>query len=623
MADRPHPSSIAGGPRRSSLPEGNAEMDEHAIRALADDVKRGHLSRRRFIQTLAGFGVTAPMAAQVLTQAGVAQAQPRTSGPTPTRRGGGGPVRMLYWAAPTILNPHLALAPKDLEASQLFYEPLADIDTDGNVVPVLAQETPSVANGGVAADGSWVQWRLKRGVTWHDGRPFTADDVVFTWQYAADTATAATSIGSYRDIDRVEREDDHTVKVVFKRPVPFWADAFCTAAGFVLPKHVFEPYRGGRSREAPANLKPVGTGPYRYVDFKPGDVVQAEINPGYHVPNRPFFDAVELKGGGDPVSAARAVLQTAQYDYAWGINMEDEILRRLKEGGKGRVVIGRTTNIDYIQVNQADPWQEVDGERASIKTTHPFLTDPAVRSALAVLVDRAGIRNELWGAQGDVTANFLNRAPFASPNMRWEFSVDKASALLDGAGWKRGADGIRIKDGKRLKLLFQTVNQPIRQKMQQVVKQACNRAGIECELKAVVGSVFFSSDPGNADTESHFYADLQLSPKILRQPDPQAFMRCFCSWEVAQKANKWAGVNVTRYRSDEYDRLWRAAEGEMDAARRAAMFIRMNDLVVQNGVVIPVIIRHATFATATSLRGFDFSPFSGPLWRLVYWTREA
>jgi peptide/nickel transport system substrate-binding protein len=195
--------------------------------------------------------------------------------------------------------------------------------------------------------------------------------------------------------------------------------------------------------------------------------------------------------------------------------------------------------------------------------------------------------------------------------------------MLDAGGWKRGPDGIRVKDGKRLKLLFQTVNQPIRQKMQQVVKQACSRAGIECELKAVVGSVFFGSDPGNVDTESHFYADLQLSPKILRQPDPQAFMRAFCSWEVAQKANKWAGVNVTRYRSDEYDRLWRAAEGEMDPVKRAALFIRMNDLVVQNVVVIPVVIRHAVFATATSIRGFDFSPFSGPLWRLVYWTREG
>jgi peptide/nickel transport system substrate-binding protein len=598
-------------------------MDERAIRELVDDVKGGRLSRRRFVQTLVGFGVTAPMAAQILSAAGVAQAQPKPSGPAPTRRGGGGPVRMLYWAAPTILNPHLAIAPKDLEASQLFYEPLADIDTDGNVVPVLAQETPSVANGGVAPDGTWVQWRLKRGVTWHDGRPFTADDVVFTWQYAADTASATTSTGSYRDIDRVERVDDHTVKIVFRRPVPFWADAFCSAAGFVLPKHVFEPYRGGRSREAPANLRPVGTGPYRYVDFKPGDVVQAEINPAYHVANRPFFDTVELKGGGDPVSAARAVLQTGQYDYGWGLNMEDEILRRLEEGGKGRVVIGRTTNIDYIQVNQADPWRDVDGERASIKTTHPFLTDPAVRSALALLVDRAGIQSEIWGRQGDTTGNFLNRRPFASPNTRWEFSVDKANALLDAGGWKRGPDGIRVKDGKRLKLLFQTVNQPIRQKMQQVVKQACSRAGIECELKAVVGSVFFGSDPGNVDTESHFYADLQLSPKILRQPDPQAFMRAFCSWEVAQKANKWAGVNVTRYRSDEYDRLWRGAEGEMDPVKRAAMFMRMNDLVVQNVVVIPVVIRHAVFATATSIRGFDFSPFSGPLWRLVYWTREA
>jgi peptide/nickel transport system substrate-binding protein len=598
-------------------------MDEHAIRELIGDVKRGRLSRRRFVQTLVGFGLTAPMAAQILTHAGVAQAQPKASGAAPTRRGGGGAVRMLYWAAPTILNPHLAIAPKDLEASQLFYEPLADIDTDGNVVPVLAAETPSVANGGVAPDGTWVQWRLKRGVAWHDGRPFTADDVVFTWQYAADTASATTSTGSYRDIDRVERVDDHTAKIVFKRPVPFWADAFCSAAGFVLPKHVFESYRGGRSREAPANLRPVGTGPYRYVDFKPGDVLRAEINPAYHVPNRPFFDTVELKGGGDPVSAARAVLQTGQYDYGWGLNMEDEILRRLEDGGKGRVVIGRTTNLDYLQLNQADPWRDVDGERASIKTTHPFLTDPAVRSALALLVDRAAIQSEIWGRQGDTTGNFLNRRPFASPNMRWEFNPDKASALLDAGGWKRGADGVRVKDGKRLKLLFQTVNQPIRQKMQQVVKQACGRAGIECELKAVVGSVFFSSDPGNVDTESHFYADMQLSPKILRQPDPQAFMRAFCSWEVAQKANKWAGVNVSRWRNDEYDRLWRAAEGEMDPVKRAAMFIRMNDLVVQNVVVIPVIIRHAVFATSNAIRGFDFSPFSGPLWRLVYWTREA
>src|SRR6185369_8345920 len=155
---------------------------------------------------------------------------------------------------------------------------------------------------------------------------------------------------------------------------------------------------------------------------------------------------VEFKGGGDPVSAARAVLQTGEYDYGWGLNMEDEILRRLEDGSKGRVVIGRTTNIDYLQLNQADPWRDVDGERASIKTTHPFLTDPAVHSALALLVDRAAIQGEIWGRQGETTGNFLNRRPFASPNTRWEFNPDRANAVLDAAGWKRGADGIRAKD---------------------------------------------------------------------------------------------------------------------------------------------------------------------------------
>ena len=520
-------------------------MDEHAIRELVADVKTERLPRRRFLHTMLRAGLMMPMAANLLSAAGVSDAQPRTAPAAPTRRGGGGQVRMLYWAAPTLLNPHLAVAPKDFESSQLFYEPLADIDTDGTIVPVLATETPSFANGAVARDGTSVVWRLKRGVTWHDRHPFTADDVIFTWQYAVDPATAAISAGSYQGIDRVDRLDDHTVKVVFKRPTPYWADAFCSAAGMVLPRHVFEPFRGSRSREAAANLKPVGTGPYRFVDFKPGDVLHAEINGMYHVPNRPFFDTVEMKGGGDPVSAARAVLQTGEYDYAWGVQMEHEILQRLEQSAKGRFVIGRTANVEYIQLNQTDPWREIDGERASLKTTHPFLTDPAVRSAFGLLVDRASIQKDVWGRQADATANFMNRPPYVSPNTRWEFSIDKANTILDGAGWKRGADGIRAKDSVRLKVLFQTVNQPIRQKMQSIIKQACVRAGVECELRSVVGSVYFSSDPGNVDTESHFYADLELSGKILRQPDPQAFMRAFCSWEVAQKANKWSGANLT------------------------------------------------------------------------------
>jgi peptide/nickel transport system substrate-binding protein len=103
-------------------------MDEHTIRELVAEVKRGRLSRRQFLRSMAAVGVTASLGAEILSAAGIADAQPREATMAPARRGGGGPVRMLYWAAPTLLNPHLAVAPKDYESSQLFYEPLADIN---------------------------------------------------------------------------------------------------------------------------------------------------------------------------------------------------------------------------------------------------------------------------------------------------------------------------------------------------------------------------------------------------------------------------------------------------------------------------------------------------------------
>ena len=567
---------------------------------------------------MVGAGLTAPLAARLLPPT-AAHAQTRAAF-TPTRRGGGGPLRVLWWQAPTLLNPHFATGTKDQDAARIFYEPLAAFDPDGNVVPVLAAQLPSVDNGGLARDGTWVIWNLKKGVVWHDGKPFTADDVVFNWEYAADPATAAWTLASYREIERVDKLDAHTVKVVFKRPTPFWADAFCGARGMLIPKHVFEPFKGAKSREAPANLRPVGTGAYRFVEFKPGDTVRGELNPTYHVSNRPFFDAIEMKGGGDAASAARAVLQTGEYDYAWNLQVEDDILRRLEQGGKGRVVAWPTGNPEHIQLNNADPWREVDGERASTRTTHPTLSDPAVRAALNVLVDRGSIQEEIYGRGGQTSANFLNSpSRFYSKNTRWEFSVDRATQILDAAGWRRGADGIRAKDGKRLRLVYQTsINAP-RQKTQAIVKQACARAGIELELKSVVASVFFSSDAANPDTYAHFYADLQMYNVGMNAPDPQVFMAQFTSWEIASRENKWAGRNITRFRNDEYDRLWRAAETEMDPVKRAALFIRMNDLVIQNVVVIPVIWRNGVGAANARLQGMDFNGWDTNMWRLPYW----
>jgi len=329
-------------------------MDDHGIRELLGEVRRGRLTRRAFVQTMIGLGLTAPMAAQMLASAGVAQAQTRAPAFTPTRRGGGGALRVLWWQAPTLLNPHFGTGTKDLDASRIFYEPLAAYDPDGNLAPILAERIPTVENGDLSKDGTSVVWQIKKGVAWHDGKPLTADDIVFNWEYAADPATATVNIASYRDITRVEKLNEHAVKVVYKDATPFWFDAFCGNRP-IIPKHLFAAYKGGQSREAPTNLKPVGTGPYRFVDFKPGDIVRAELNPAYHQPNRPFFDTLEMKGGGDAVSAARAVLQTGEYDYAWNMQVEDDILRRLEQGGKGRVDVWAGGGVEHVQCNFTDP----------------------------------------------------------------------------------------------------------------------------------------------------------------------------------------------------------------------------------------------------------------------------
>ena len=596
-------------------------MNEHDLHQLIDQVKCGRMSRRRFIEMMVGAGLTAPMAGHMLLHAGVANAQQGWSY-KPAKRGGGGLLKILMWQGPTLLNPHFAVGTKDLYGSRVFYEPLAAWDGDANLVPILAAEIPSVQNGGVAADGKSVVWKLKRNVQWHDGKPFTADDVVFNWEYAADPAAAAVTIGNYKDM-RAEKLDSHTVRVTFDRPAPFWAQAFVGAGGMIIPKHLFEAYKGAKSREAPANLKPVGTGCYMFSDFRPGDLVAGKINPNYHEANRPYFDSIEMKGGGDAVSAARAVLQTGEYDYAWNMLVEDDILKRLEAGGKGKVNIVSGGSVEHIQLNHADPWTEVEGERSSVKSKHPTLTDPAVRTALNLLIDRGSIQEHIYGRTGIATRNFLNQpARFRSPNNKWEFSVDKANQILDAAGWKRGADGIRAKDGKKLKYVFQTSTNAPRQKVQAIVKQACQRAGIDLELKSVTASVYFSSDVANPDTNSKFFCDLQMYNVTMGRPDPERFMERFCSWEVAAKDNKWQGRNHTRWRNDEYDRTFRASESELDPVKRAALFIRMNELVVEHKVVIPLVNRPVVSAQSNRLRA-PMSGWDSDVWLLKDWYREA
>lgn len=596
-------------------------MNEKQLNRLVDDVKEGRLSRRGFVQRMLGLGLSVPMAGMMLAHRGVAFAQ-TANAYKPTKAGGGGPVKLLFWQAPTLLNPHFAVGTKDQQGCRIFYEPLATWDAEANLLPVLAEELPSLENGAVAKDGKSVTWKLKKGVKWHDGAPFTADDLIFNHAYSSDPATAAVSSGNYSNM-KVEKLDDHTVRIVFDQPTPFWANAFIGSYGQIIPKHHFEKYLGDKSRDAPANLSPVGTGAYKFVEFRPGDIVRGVRNPDYHRPNRPYFDSVEMKGGGDAVSAARAVLQTGEYDYAWNLQVEDEQLKRFEAAGKGRVEMAYANNLEFIMLNATDPNQEVDGERSSPKTKHFAFSDPAVRKAMNLLIDRDSIQKFIYGRTGRATSNVLNGpAKVASKNTSYAFDIAKAEKLLDEAGWKKGGDGIRAKDGKKLKFTYQTsINVP-RQKTQAIVKQAAQKAGIDIEIKSIPATVFFSSDVANPDTYGKFYADMEMLTFNTTTPDPSWWMQQYVSWQFSSKENKWQGRNLPRFKVEEADRLHKAADQELDPVKRAELYIKMNDVVIAEGYVLPLLYRAEVGALAKSmvapLSGWDVSLSS-----LSEWYREG
>ena len=246
-----------------------------------------------------------------------------------------------------------------------------------------------------------------------------------------------------------------------------------------------------------------------------------------------------------------------------------------------------------------------------------------MRQALNLLIDRASIEKFIYGRTGSATANFLNSPErVRSKNTKLEFNIEKANQILEAAGWKKGADGVRAKDGKSLKFVFQTsINAP-RQKTQAIVKQACQKAGIDIELKSVVASVFFSSDTANPDTYSHFYCDAQMYNTTMQQPDPQFFMNQYLSWQAATKENKWQGRNISRWQSKEYDEIYKQAEQELDAVKRAAMYIKLNDLVVGDNYILPVVRRPRTTALKTGLTA-HLSGWDNDRYQLASWYREA
>lgn len=577
--------------------------------------------------------VTEPTATPIASEA---LPSPTTVEEAASERDAGKMLRMFLWQAPDTVNPHLAPGEKDQFVSRITYEPLASFDSNGKLIPFLAAEIPSLENGDVAKDGKSVTWKLKQGIKWSDGEPFTADDVLFTFEYATNPAIGTSSSNVYSTVKSVEVLDDYTVKVNFKDVSPAWAIPFVGVRGMIIPRHVFQDYAGSNYAEAPANRMAVGTGPYRVVDFVTEDIliisgnavnttrVVYEPNPFYRDPSKPYFSRIEVQGGGGDANFAAQALLDGLTDYSWTVIAKDQLLAQLEAAENITLVSSPGPNVERIMINFTDPHQETDqGERSSLQFPHPFLTDLKVRQAINLAIDRDAI-GKIYGRKGVPTSNFLVSPPnYVSPNTSYAYSPEKATQLLQEAGWvDSDGDGVREKNGVSLSLLYQTSINAVRQQVQEIVKKNLEAVGFEVELKTVDASIYFSSDTENPNTMNHFYADLEEFAAGSENPDPDSYMVGWTCAQSPQRANKWGGWNVSRYCNPDYERLYQQAMVELDPEKRRRLMIAMNDLLVENVVGVPLIHLQQIAAITSDLEGLAPTPWDMDSWNIADWRRK-
>ncbi len=524
----------------------------------------------QYRRVLAAIAVAMLVAACSQTAAPSAAPSAATATPVPVARGQGGDLKILYWQAPTILNGHQAGGTKDADASRMVLEPLAAFDPSGAAVPRLAVEIPTVANGGVSKDAS-------------------------------------------------------TVVVTHAAAQPFYLQWGAGTSGEVLSSIAWKDCLGEKAKTCPVDQKPIGTGPYKVREFKPGDVILFDMNENYREPTKPYFKSVTWKGGGDATAAARAVFQTGDIDYGWNLQVEATVLKGMATGSTTGVLKSVYANsIERLVLNRADPSASQGENRSEPSTKHPYLSDKSVRRALAMATDRNTVAEQIYGAglTGRSSCNAWNGGDAESKNTAGldvcKFDLAAANAELDKAGWVKGADGVRAKGGVRLEMTYQTTINSVRQKNQEVNKTNWERIGFKVTLKTVDAGVFFTNT--SPDGYAKFFADIEEFANSAGPPDIATFFNDWTCKQASSKANDWQFGNKERYCNADYDKLVDQLRKEPDRAKANALAIQLNDILVSDVVIIPLINRtSATAGVSKGMKNVELSGWDSEMWDVANW----
>jgi peptide/nickel transport system substrate-binding protein len=494
---------------------------------------------------------------------------------------------------PDSLDPFLSAMNVTTTVSTLFYSGLVSLDDRGDWIPDLATRVPTVANGDVtlAGGGMRVTYHLRPHVRWHDGKPLTSKDVAATWQLLLNPKFPTLSVAGYERIARVETPDPLTAVVVYKTPYAPYLELL----PFVLPAHLIDA-RGADPAHGAWNRAPMGTGPYVFVGWVNGDRLVAKANPDYFR-GKPGIPRIEVRF----------------------VNNEDSAFQMWRAGEVDLLQSAPPTEYDFLQaqapgrvfVTPSSTW-----EHLLFNLDSPVLKDVTVRRAIAHLIDRQQLDAAAYGgvfqpAWSDVPT--FSWAYDPKVEKRYPYDPAEAGRLLDAAGWKRGPDGVRQKDGRPLALrLVTTSDKPSRSRAAQIWRRQWHDAGLALSIESAPGNVVFGSARSHGKLASGDF-ELALVAGVSR-PDPDASFR----WRSDQVPPE--GQNRARYRSPVVDRLLDEGQRTIDPVARKPIYHRIAEQLSQDLPMVPLLTWSSIDVTSERLKGFRPNPtLRGNLWNVWEW----
>jgi len=538
---------------------------------------------------------TAPAPTSAAPQPPAAPAATATT--TGPRRGGS--ITMAAWQEPESLNYLLGSQTILDDVVSMTTEGMTLVNDKGDRVPILATEVPTTANGGVSADGKTITYKLRKGVKWHDGADFTCEDVQATYKAITAPNNGSIRASAYADVASVDCPDANTAVVKYKN---FYA-AYLSNFNVLYSRNAGKPED---LKTWASNRKPIGTGPFKVDEFVTGDHITLSRNDNYWQPGKPYLDKVIVRMV--PSSeVAKQLMKNGEADVMWN-NTEADLPE-----------IDKMTNVKLSSAPQAGGERLIlntlkPGDPSDNKTPHPILGDVKVRQAIAYGIDKKTIIDKLLNGKALPGSSELNVDPFNCSDIKaYAFDQAKAKQLLDDAGWKVGTDGIRVKDGNRLRLKYQTTTgNKLREDSQVLILENMKAIGIEFFIENQPSALLLGTWSNASPRKRGNYDIVMYTTNSGIDPHSQMFTY-FDSKSIPSPDNQ-GGVNYSRWNDPQTDQLIEQAGSIPDWPKRKELYCQAAQRVVDGASHIYLYQRFNNHSFNNRVQGWIPSGWAGPLW---------